>query len=114
MGPVGPQGEPGENATWNLETSEAENCEFGGVKVTFTDAQDEGASEFEICNGATGSTGATGKAGKTTIVHADGTVEEIDTLPSTGSSGNDWQLALAGLGILALGGGTLWVLRRQG
>jgi LPXTG-motif cell wall-anchored protein len=66
--------------------------------------------------GADGEDGKNGKNGtnKTVIVHADGSEETVDGLPSTGGdSTNTWAMAGAAGILLAVGTGTVVAVRRR-
>lgn len=132
-GPVGPVGADGKSAfIYSLPLQNPASEEYcdgaGGVAFYYGVLNGSRPSATVLCNGAEGAQGEgfpgeqgekgdpgqRGPAGKTVIIHQDGTEETVDGLPSTGAeSDTTWMLAAVGLGILALGGSTLWILRKQ-
>lgn len=127
-GPVGPAGADGKSAFINAQPLRNNASELycdgnGGVVFAYGLLHsDTPLKHTVLCNGADGApgevgpagpAGLAGKAGKTTIVHTDGTTEEVDGLPATGGSDNAWLLGLVGVGILSAGAGAIWVLRKQ-
>lgn len=121
-GTPGSKGQDGVSTFINSFNSGGGDCANGGETFIFG-TDDENAdddSAVTICNGEDGKPGKTGPigpqgpAGTTTIVQADGSTTTVDGLPKTGTdSDTAWTLGLIGFGILALGGGTLWFLRKQ-
>lgn len=125
-GSVGPKGDDGASAfiystKLNNEASGLYCKGAGGVAFYYgTLGNSQEPKVTVLCNGADGQNGADGTpgargpAGKTVIVKVDGTQETVDGLPATGTdAGNTWALALVGASILAIGSGSIWVLRKR-
>lgn len=123
IGPIGPQGEDGiqgipgsaGESVYAIE-SQVEGCfELYVDDVVFETDDLYLGSVCDGKDGVDGIDGKDGKDGKSTIVikHVDGTVEEVPTLPHTGSNGNTWAIASAAGFLLVAGTGTVLVARRR-
>lgn len=110
-GPQGPAGDTGDAGATGAAGSDGAAGQDGAVGPQGP-AGDDGATG----EGFPGADGKDGKDGitKTVIVHQDGTVEEVPTLPSTGADNDTWMLLLIGAGILTFGGGIVYGLRKHG